>query len=196
MLSSAERYVLSLLRRSLNVKDDFACDVTDEDAKTIAKIVMRNGILLTVYELLPEAVQNQLRSRYLAAVKQAITHDFEGEQVLQALSDAGLDCIALKGWELRKLYPSSTMRQMADLDYLVRPYSYPQISRIMESLEYSGGSESSWKHDNFKKGSVTVEMHKRLTDDSGLTRYAILAPKSDPISVTEIFVISAFEVED
>ena len=86
--------------------------------------------------------------------------------VLKALGDAGLSCIALKGWELRKLYPEPMMRQVADLDILVRPYDFDLIKSVMEKLGFTGGSESSWKHDSFKKNEVHVEMHKRLTDDS------------------------------
>ena len=89
---------------------------------------------------------------------------------LKALSGAGFDCIGLKGWHLRKLYPEASMRQMTDLDILVRPYEHEKIRKIMEASGYSGNRESSWKHDTFKKNEVTVEMHKRLTDDSGAIR--------------------------
>lgn len=95
-----------------------------------------------------------------------ILQNYEGKQVLNALSAAGMDCIALKGWEMQKLYPESFMRQMADLDILVRPYSFNRIKTVMEGLGFKVGSESSWKHDSFRKGEVHVEMHKRLTDDS------------------------------
>jgi hypothetical protein len=39
----------------------------------------------------------------------------------------------------------------------------------IDELQYkSGRTESSWKHDSFKKRDVHVEMHKRLTDDSDM----------------------------
>ncbi len=38
----------------------------------------------------------------------------------------------------------------------------------MVEIGYNGASESLWKHDTFCKEEITVEMHKRFTDDSGI----------------------------
>ena len=164
MLTTDQQYVLSLLRRALNAGGTE--DLPYEDSLYVAKIVESNGILLTVYNQLPEDVKNRFHKVYLAAIKQAVVQEHEGENILRALSDAGINCIGLKGWELRKLYPSTTMRQMADLDILVRQYDYDKIRGIMTCLDFSAGTESNWKHDGYKKKEVHVEMHKRLTDDS------------------------------
>ena len=166
MLTNDQLYIFSILRESLWVVQSIkpCC----ADSCTVANAVVRNGILLTVYHKLSTDLQKQLAGTYYAAVKQAVTQEHEGKLILKALSNAGFDCIALKGWELRKLYPEPTMRQMADLDILVRPYEYGRIKAVMKQLDYTSETESSWKHDNFKKNEVTVEMHKRLTDDSGV----------------------------
>ena len=168
MLTIDQRYILSLLHESFICKRNEECSY--EDWHAVANIINRNGILLTVYQKLATELQKQLAGTYYAAVKQAVTQEHEGKLILKALSNAGFDCIALKGWELRKLYPEPTMRQMADLDILVRPYEYGRIKAVMNQLGYISETESSWKHDNFKKNDVTVEMHKRLTDDSGVIR--------------------------
>ena len=165
MLTDEQRYVLSLLQKSFGLRTESAA--VPEDTQQLLRCIQKNGILLTVFQSLPPALQEPLRTRYYAAVRQAVLQSCEGERVLQALSEAGLDCIALKGWELRKLYPNTTMRQMADLDILVKPYEYSRICAAMEKLGYRGEGESSWKHDSFRKGEVHIEMHKRLTDDSG-----------------------------
>ena len=62
------------------------------------------------------------------------------------------------------------MRQMADLDILVRPYSYGLIKKVMCELGFlvDSDTESSWMHDNFSKDAVNVEVHKRLSDDSDI----------------------------
>lgn len=165
MLSNDQQYVLSILRESLIIETHNKYYYY-EDMHVVANIINRNGILLTVYHKLSADLQKQLAPTYYAAVKQAVTQEHEGKLILKALSDAGFNCIALKGWELRKLYPEPTMRQMADLDILVRPYEYGRIKAVMNQLGYISETESSWKHDNFKKNDMTVEMHKRLTDDS------------------------------
>ncbi len=164
MLTTDQQYILSLLRESL--KREKTEPITPIDSHVASNIIIRNGILLTVYQNLTSDLKAQVKDHYNVSLKQAIVQEYEGGRVLEALSDAGLSCIALKGWELRKLYPKPTMRQMADLDMLVKPYDFSKIKSVMEKLGFSGGTESSWKHDSFKKKDVHVEMHKRLTDDS------------------------------
>ena len=163
-MTTDQLYLLQLLQKSIGKRTSET--EMPQDLHYVELTVLRTGILQTVYGVLPNSLQDRLRIKYNAATKQAILQNYEGEQLLKALSDAGFACIALKGWEMRKLYPNMTMRQMADLDVLVRPYRFSRIETVMRELGYSSGSESSWKHDSFRKGEVHVEMHKRLTDDS------------------------------
>ena len=176
MITNERQFILDSLRTALLGKADrLTVWRTAEalDTKTIVRIIQQNGILLTVFPVLAEfpEIQNALHNLYYCELAHAISQDHEGKQILHALNDTGLNCIALKGWKLRRLYPNINMRQMADLDILVRPYDFRVIKETMLSLGYSAGNvESSWKHDNFSKGTVKVEMHKRLTDDSGPIR--------------------------
>ncbi len=167
MLTTEQNYILSLLRKAFGVEKDSLINESDIQIPAVEKMILRNGILMTVYPVLSAGMQSDLQQRYYAALNQSVLQAYEGERLLNALDAAGLSCIALKGWELRKLYPDESMRQMADLDVLVKPYDYSQIKEIVGNIGYSAEEESSWKHDNFWKESVHVEMHKRLTDDSG-----------------------------
>ncbi len=175
MLSNEQNSILSLLRRSFGLRSG---EIMIADAKSVEQMILHNGILLTVYPVIEEGVlsgsdnaadklKEALQQIYLQNVRQSILQNHEGELVLEALSALGTGCIALKGWEMRMLYPKATMRQMADIDILVRPYDYKRIKTVMKDLGFRAQGESSWKHDSFKKGEVHVEMHKRLTDDSG-----------------------------
>jgi hypothetical protein len=185
MISKEQNLILYLIRKSFSVESGPVPDF--DDAKAVAGDIVRSSILLTVFpavkacleenELLQEQRQKLeelrelLEKRYLVSLRQALLQDYEGKRILESLSQAGLDCIALKGWELRKLYPADGMRQMADLDILVRPYDYKLIKEIMEKNGFGAqGDETSWKHDDFVKNEVHIEMHKRLTDDSGEIR--------------------------
>lgn len=169
MLTTEQKYIIMLLRAAFGQP---AVTETPEhlDEAAVERMIRNNGILLTVYESLTPALRDKLRIDCLSMVSQQVQQGYEGKKVMTALRAAGLDCIGLKGWEMRKLYPRETMRQMADLDILVQPYRYKQIAEIMRGLEFSSGGESSWKHDNFAKPYVTVEMHKRLSDDSDQVR--------------------------
>ncbi len=170
MLNGDQEYLLALLRESMGVIRSGGGSERPESPQAVTKAICRNGIILTVFRQLPPDLQDGLRSLYYKTMKQVVTQEHEGERVLEALSGAGFDCIGLKGWELRKKYPDQMMRQMADLDILVRPYEYAGIKKTMQGLGYSAKDESSWKHDNFSLNEVNIEMHKRLTDDSGVIR--------------------------
>lgn len=173
MIDATGHYIIDLLGKSITSDADMPSIPSNADIHSIANIIINNGILLTVFPTLSQdtstqakELQNTLSNLYYPSLKQTIMQNSEGMSIQTALSSAGFDLIALKGWELRKLYPDDTRRSMADLDILVRNYDYKGISGIMKQLGYKTGSESSWKHDTFTKEYVTVEMHKRLTDDS------------------------------
>lgn len=175
MLTNDQNCVLSLLRESMGAPSVY-CE--PDSAGALCGIILHNGILLTVFPTvrkkaeagigLMQEAEAELRPHFYAALKQSLLQEHEGIMVLGGLRDAGFDCIPLKGWEMRNLYPDKAMRQMADLDILVQPYEHKRIKAVMEKLGFTGDAESSWKHDCFKKGEVTVETHKRLTDDSGV----------------------------
>ena len=163
MLTNDQNVVLHLLRKSFNIPTQ---GIQIINKKKVEEYILKNGIFLTVYQSLPSEMQMSFGSDYFTTISQSIRQDYEGNKILTELSNDGMDCIALKGWELRKLYPEPTMRQMSDLDILVKPYDYSRIKAVMERLDYICEEESSWMHDNFTNGDVLVEMHKRLTDDS------------------------------
>ena len=163
MLTNDQMNILLLLRKSFGLSEE---SHKTEDAGELAEMIMRNSILLTVYPSLSEEDRETLKPEYNALLKQSILQEYEGELVLNTLNDIGIESIALKGWELRKLYPKSHMRQMADVDILVRPYDYKRIKEAMEKKGFRFENEAFWKHDSIRKDSVHIELHKRLMDDS------------------------------
>lgn len=171
-MTKEQSFIISLLRKSMG-NDERIESYERIDESEVERIIIRNGILLSVYPVIKnleyaEKLKSRLETSYYLSISRAANQKHDGFQVLNCLNEAGLDCIALKGWELRYYYPNPNMRQMVDVDILVRPYDYKKIKEIMEQLGYSGSSESSWKHDTFRKKMISFEMHKRLTDDSGV----------------------------
>lgn len=167
MLTNDQEYILAILRAGLASEP---INVSPENEEYIIRIIREHDILLTVYPFLTPTLQERLKMDMFAYANHAVNQTYEGDQVIHALTNEGMCCIPLKGMEQRKLYPKGTIRQMADIDILVRPYEFKRIKKVMDSLGYTTDGESSWMHDNFVKGDTTVEMHKRLTDDSGAIR--------------------------
>ena len=169
MLSREQKFILYAIRKSMGLP---AVQVDDSnlDQDYIANVVLKNGILATVFQFLPTEIQASLNSSYLSRISQSTQQNYEGEIVINAIRNAGLECIALKGWEMRKLYPHPYMREMADLDVLIRPYSFEVVKEILTKLGFQTEGESFWRHDVFHKNNVTIETHKRLTDDSNIVK--------------------------
>ena len=171
-MTNEQQFILCAVRQALSAEGDLLAPWKEAalNFDYVKRTIINNGILLTVFPALSAfpSLQALLHSSYYSNIGQSVLQDYEGSQILRAFNEAGLDCIALKGWEMRKLYPEITMRQMVDLDILVRDYDYKTLKNIMTKLGYVVAEpESSWMHDSFSKGNVTVELHKRLTDDSG-----------------------------
>lgn len=168
LLTSAEKYVLAIMKSCVSGSSCKDFNVDQDDFSEIVRIIKANGVLLTVFEQLCRPLQAELRNTYLAGVAHSVQQQYEGNCILSRANDLGLMCIALKGWELQNLYPHKNMRQMADIDILFKDYEYQKVKGVFDSLGYSSEPESSWMHDNFRKENITVEAHKRLTDDSGV----------------------------
>ncbi len=177
--SKEQLYILGVLRKSLGTGPCFteneieskenleAIEFSNElDPAEVCKIIMRNGILLTVYQELDTKIKSLADEQYLKQIKQAILQQHEGTRCIEALNKEGLMCLPLKGWELRKMYPREDMRQMVDVDILVKPFDFQKISKAMKELGYKFKKESFWKHVSFTKENVNIELHKRLFDDA------------------------------
>ncbi len=150
----------------------------DVHPRQILSLAQRHDVVLTVYAALNKTeeptllrLKTELRPIYAPMFAKAVNQDCEGKLVLDALEQAGLDYIPLKGWVQREMYADPLTRSMSDLDILFPDYRYREIREVMESLGYQSYARSAWKHDTYrKKPYMAVEMHKRLTDDSGAIR--------------------------
>lgn len=165
-----------LMETVTDTGEEIADDMIDNvDIEVMYRIILSQSIGLTIYpslknhgQVLFRECEVKLKNRYYTDLRQTIEQENEGKRILSVLDEAGIDHIALKGWVMKRLYPCSEYRGMADIDMLVKDYDYDRLSEVMDRCGYTGEGRSSWMHDNFRKDSINVEMHKRLTDDSGV----------------------------
>lgn len=116
----------------------------------------------TVPELNPLKIQ--LEQDYMMQIPKITNQQVEIQKWLDAAEAKGLDCIPLKGFLLRKLYPSPMMRSMTDLDVLIRDMDRQDVARWMESMGYEAEKTNALSHhDNFKKRPwMYMELHFHL----------------------------------
>ena len=94
--------------------------------------VMRHGL----EKHLNHSLLENLRQDYIMALRATAREDQEIYRVIQALNQAGIAAILLKGADLRmRLYGESAVRPMADLDLLI---SLEHVARVQSILEGMG----------------------------------------------------------
>lgn len=109
-------------------------------------------------------VAESLKKDFHRSVKRSLTQEYEIGKLLDEMEKAGIDCIPLKGWILRNLYPDPVLRSMADFDVLVKDYDSGVMQGWMEAQGYTADQVGAGHHDNFlKKPYMNIEVHRRLT---------------------------------
>ena len=82
-------------------------------------------------------------------------------RICQAFDKAGVDYMPLKGCRMKGLYPKPELRQMGDVDILIRMEQYDRVTEVMSDLGFVPGLESDhelvWQHPE-----LYAELHKRL----------------------------------
>ncbi len=93
--------------------------------------VMRHGLK----KHLDQSLLEYLRDDYIMALRATASEDQEVFRVIQALNQAGIESILLKGADLRmRLYGESAVRPMVDLDLLISPGQVSRVTSILEEL--------------------------------------------------------------
>jgi|LSQX01.1.fsa_nt_gb hypothetical protein len=75
MLNSDQKYIIECLRSSVG-RIEKPDESLVEDEQQLIEIILRNSILLTVYNNLSPNLKAALKQQYNKAVKQSITQDY------------------------------------------------------------------------------------------------------------------------
>ena len=89
-------------------------------------------------DLVPPEIMGQLEARYLQTVAKNLIFRSELRNILKALEKHGIDTIVLKGVALAETaYGNIGLREMLDIDILVRPEKAMLAYAAVENLGYS-----------------------------------------------------------
>ncbi len=127
-------------------------------AQDIAGYLYPGTMNLTV----PEEVRKIFRTAYNRSLrKEAIVH-LEVSSFMEQLEQQGIDYLPLKGWQMKRLYPSPELRTMTDVDILLRPEQFEAACRLIEADGFELFAEVEY-HNCYRKKPVTeVELHRKL----------------------------------
>ena len=87
------------------------------------------------------------------------------ENISQALSDARIEHILLKGAVMRGLYPEAWMRNSCDVDILVREEEHARACEVVSGLGYKQEPVVTAHDVAFELAEAHIELHYRLIED-------------------------------
>ena len=83
------------------------------------------------------------------------------QRVMDALEQADIDYLPVKGCNMKHLYPKPELRVMGDADILIRREDFARCAPIMEQLGFCRKVESDHT-DNWSSADLYLELHKSL----------------------------------
>lgn len=148
-LSATDRFILlasklTVLARDIAEIDSCLTKITDWDAfaiqiikRGVAGFVFKKLPLLKNKDLISESALLQIKQAYLYTVNRSLLLFGHFSVVVNALQQADIEVIALKGVYLSEhLYGEIGLRQFSDIDLLIRPDKAFKAVEILQELGY------------------------------------------------------------
>lgn len=112
----------------------------------------------------------EFRKYYIQASLINDKFDKIGNKIKEIFDANNIDHIFLKGFELKKLYPDPCIRQMGDIDVLVREEDHEKAISLLEKEGFVRGEKQS-HHVDMKYKGIEIEIHNKLLDyDNGFNK--------------------------
>lgn len=169
-MTQESKLLIDALRRAVAGKEDpFSLQV---DWDKFVALAQMHSLLPLVYDGLsrnhsdwaqvPQNVQDVLQKAFFSAIYQDAQMEHLQGQLQNALTDAGVLHIFLKGTVLKHDYPVPALRTMGDMDILVHTKDYPSIDKVALDLggQYISGDGN---HHAYRfPSNLLVEFHPNL----------------------------------
>lgn len=109
---------------------------------TIHNVAGILGYMAISYPICPDAaLVSSLRRRCLATIAGFSQRTTLADAMVQALEEAGIDHILMKGYVLRDLYPVPELRTFGDVDIVIRPEDRSKSHELMLSRNYRADTD-------------------------------------------------------
>ena len=112
-------------------------------------------------------IDEYLYDRWLQDREEYIINDIkqqeEGKLIIRKLNENNIDHAISKGYLIKDIYPTTDMRTMGDIDFLIKPKDRKKVKDIMESLGYNLKILNRFSEDSYIKSPIYhIEMHTHL----------------------------------
>ena len=150
----------------------------------IAPLLYHNLKNISKGHCIPQEVMDQLRTAYHGNLARNMYLYAELKRILETFCDKGVKVIVLKGAALAKtVYSDIGLRQMSDVDLLVKKEDLPCAEKIMSGLDYrfQGDMPPEWYRENHQhisyvnsEKNIPVEIHWHIARKAHPLRIRII----------------------
>lgn len=172
--------LLKLMRAALHQDDSRPIEWAEGcDPVQLVRLVLRQNLVSMLYPVIEqqqgmpwETIRAQLKPSYQQEAYRGLVQEHEMQQLLEEMEQDGIDCLPMKGWILREMYPDPLMRSMSDLDILIRAFDSEKLNGWMQKHGYQLDPDAVEEnfHDTYKKVPyLCVELHQTLMDRRNLS---------------------------
>lgn len=128
--------------------------------------------LLNSKIFVPQKILDKFQNDAFISIATSCNQIFEAERISAAFEKNHIDHMLLKGTLLKEIYPKPEMRQMGDVDILIRTKQTETITQVMDKLgfvyKYDSNHEIVWS----KSDTLSIELHKMLIPSYNKDFYA------------------------
>jgi len=117
---------------------------------------------LTVKNVLPSTIVNYYEEAYGKAMAKSVNQDIEVNIIMEELERAGVKHMPLKGFVIKRLYPTPLMRTSCDVDILYDSTCYEKMNSVLLQCGYFQNSKGGNHDVYYKQPIMNIEMHNAL----------------------------------
>ena len=139
-MTNTEKFFVECVKKG--VKDEKIDVIPDElDYKQFYNLCASHSMSVVVFKAL-ENVKDKLLPQFLTALQRSVHRhvmldvqsEYDINTVLTAFEERGLKYMPLKGYHLKKLYPSTDMRYASDCDVLIDVDQLKEVRALVDEL--------------------------------------------------------------
>lgn len=139
-MTNTEKFFVECVKKG--IKDEKVESIPDElDYKQFYNLCASHSMSVVVFKAL-EKVKDKLLPQFLTALQRSVHRhvmldvqsEYDINTVLAAFEEHGLKYMPLKGYHLKKLYPSTDMRYASDCDVLIDVDQLKEVRALVDEL--------------------------------------------------------------
>lgn len=173
---NTEELLISFLRNALWDKELKAEDISQENLLQVFKLAKSHDLIHLVAESILKsniAISDQqkeyLKKERLIAFYRDTVFDASFSLIKNALSEAQISFIPLKGAIIRKLYKESYLRQSCDIDVLVHEEDIEKAVNVLKAIGFTTDGEKRSHDVSLFYGDSHLELHFCIEEGQNVT---------------------------